>query len=160
MSGEKDDFPDAPLFDCFFVQEYWDDYWLFLGENVPRGLPNKQFGEPTIKPSMISKSGRLKKGTGPDGRRVPHDDYDYKVESYFYKKIKIMTGGVRNTVIWDVVNFIDNALGDAARAGRYAKRRLAVAYYFLDSHREKINQDLLQQAVNFAMTKRNLPQPQ
>jgi hypothetical protein len=89
-----------------------------------------------------------------------NDDYDYKAKSYFYNKIMIMTGGVRNTVILDVVYFIHNALGDAARASRFAYRRLPVAYYFLDSHRDKINQDLLQQALNFAMTRRNLLQPQ
>jgi hypothetical protein len=96
---------------------------------------------------------RKPRGTGDDARSDPHDHYAYKEKSFSFNAIMKMVGPVRNTVIWDVVNYISTTLGPRVKPTRMAKRRLAVAYHFLDEYEEEIQGSLLREAVDVARAK-------
>jgi hypothetical protein len=101
----------------------------------------------TVKPH------RRPRGTGPDARENIHDDYDYKKLSFFYEFINKTVGPVPNTVIWNIVKFIEETLGPLEIRYRMAKRRLPVAYHYLDEHQHQIPREIIIQAIGAAMKK-------
>jgi hypothetical protein len=95
---------------------------------------------------------RQSRGRGPDARPDPHDDYNYQA-GFHFNEIRKLVGHLRNTQIFAIVKYIEVTLGSSVRAGRFEKRRLPVAYQWLDEHQPQISQYLLQQAITDALRK-------
>jgi hypothetical protein len=60
---------------------------------------------------------------------------------------------VTSRVLFRIVKFIEDALRPRVTAQRFAKRRVAVAYHWLDMHRLFISQELLVRAIQYAQMK-------
>jgi hypothetical protein len=92
---------------------------------------------------------RRRRGTGSDARADPNDGYRFE-DGFSFCEIRRMCGRVKNTFIWKVVNFIDARATGIPKACRNAKRRLPVAYHWLDTNAHLISDELFRAAIIFA----------
>jgi hypothetical protein len=96
---------------------------------------------------------RRPRGTGPDSVADPNDDYQYQY-GFHYGVIRRCCGKVKNTFIIHIVQFLEKTATGASKASRPAKRRLPAAYHWLDSNVGFIPWDLLEIAINNAISRR------
>jgi hypothetical protein len=136
-------------------QEFPDPLYEDPGWNCGFDSEEKQFTQPeealpitTVQQTLPLKKHRRPKGTGPDSK--PHRDDDYEFKSGFhYNAIKALTlKPMPSTFIREIVKQVEILIGPDEEPNRCAKRRLPVAYKWLDNRQHRISRELLHQAIS------------
>jgi hypothetical protein len=105
-----------------------------------------------VDPSATVRRHRCPRGSGTDARSDPNDGYCF-TNGWSFVKIHQICGRVKNTVLFDIVKFIEsNGIG-VSKPSRFAKRRVPLAYHWLDSNASHISSELLNDAIEFAVSR-------